>query len=860
MRAEESPAQLAAGGAPHNTETASTGPSIPTARPGDTLPDPVLAAALDCAAAGLSVVPIGAGKTPPMAWKGYQDTRATAEQIHRWFAPGHRYGLGLVTGPVSGNLEMAELEQNAMSGITRIREYAEAVGQLDLWTKATTGWLEQSPSGGLHYLYRTDDTPAGNTKLARRPATPEELAANPSDRIKVLTETRGTGGLTVLAPTPGTLHPSRKPWNRLLGGPTTMPTLTAGEVQGFHRMLSILDEMPAPAARQAAPQGATPFSAAPSRQSSGAFDGVSPLDDFEARTPWADILEGWTLIYTAGDGTSYWRRPGKPTGQASATTGRSGERDRLFVFSTSTDFPDLEPITKPHAYAILHHGGDDSAAASALRRQGYGQSPHAPGATTPPQAPAPTPAGNQTAPTTDRTATDTAATPDTRHRGQVRIAYRVQDAYAGRLLHVHGIGWHHWDGKRWAEDTGGYAKRAVMDTLRQALADSLGDADLRTDVRKCESAAGLAGVLDIAAALEPFAATVADLDADPWLLNVANGTLDLRTMELQDHNPQDRITKVTQAAYRADTAGPTWDAFLARVLPDNDIRAYLQSYVGVGLAGKVLEHKLAIATGSGRNGKGVFYQALGAALGDYAAVAEPDLFMHRDNAHPTGEMDLRGRRWIVVSESDEGRKLAEATVKRLTGGDKLKARRMRQDFVEFVPSHTALLVTNHLPRVSGDDAAIWARLRVVPFDVVIPPEEQDPRLPEHLELELDAVLSWAITGWRRYQDNGGLTEPAAVTNATDHYRADNDALGRFIEECCDTGPGYTGFTEALHRAWTDWAALDGAKPLSARALGQALEARGYTARKGTGGVRVRQGIQVKIGPADSRQSGIFDRP
>jgi putative DNA primase/helicase len=218
--------------------------------------------------------------------------------------------------------------------------------------------------------------------------------------------------------------------------------------------------------------------------------------------------------------------------------------------------------------------------------------------------------------------------------------------------------------------------------------------------------------------------------------------------------------------------------------------------------------------------------------------------MHREGAHPTGEMDLRGRRWVVVSESDKDRRLAEATMKRLTGGDMIRARRLYQDFTEFTPSHTAALVTNHLPKVSGDDAAIWARLRIVPFDVVIPAEEQDPHLPEKLQLEMDAILTWAVAGWQDYRQQG-LAAPAAVRAATDNYHRDADALGRFISDECDTGPGYSALTEALHQAWNEWAAADGVPPMSKRAFGAALEQRGYEARKGTGGVRIRAGIQLK---------------
>lgn len=430
---------------------------------------------------------------------------------------------------------------------------------------------------------------------------------------------------------------------------------------------------------------------------------------------------------------------------------------------------------------------------------------------------------------------------ESEHRGQARMAYRLAEAHGDQLMFVHGIGWHTWDGRRWVEDRHGRATRAVLEVLRTALAGSLDDKALRDDVRKCESEAGLNGVLGIAQALETFAFTVEDLDPDPYLLNVANGTLDLRTMMLRDHDAADRITKVTTGAYDPQAAGTSWQAFLARVLPDEPVQAFLRRYVGLALSGAVLEHKLALLTGTGRNGKGVFYGAVNYALGDYAGTADPDLFMHRENAHPTGEMDLRGMRWVVVSESDQGRRLAEATVKRLTGGDRIKARRMRQDFVEFTPSHTAALVTNHLPRVSGDDPALWARLRVVPFDVTIPTNEQDPRLPEALQLEADAVLSWALAGWADY-DEHGLAEPPAVVRATEDYHAAADAVARFIEAECLVNPHMHVSVAELWERWCRWRVDDGAEEVSKKALGEALDRRGFPVHRATGGHRVRRGI------------------
>lgn len=431
------------------------------------------------------------------------------------------------------------------------------------------------------------------------------------------------------------------------------------------------------------------------------------------------------------------------------------------------------------------------------------------------------------------------------HRGQARIAYRLADRYADELLHVTGLGWHAWDGARFTYDDRGTTKRAVLSELRRALATSLDDKELRTDVRKCESASGVNGVLELAGALEPFAAAVADLDADPHLLNVANGTLDLHTLKLQPHSPADRITKVCRGAYTADTESVAWEAFLARVLPDETVRLFVQRLIGMSLLGTVREHVLAILTGEGANGKGTFYKAVCNALGDYASTAEPDLFMHRDGAHPTGEMDLLGRRLIVVSESERDRRLAEATMKRLTGGDTIRARRMRQDFVEFNPSHTALLVTNHLPKVSGDDPAIWRRIRVVPFNVTIPEGERDKALDDRLALEADAILTWAVNGWRDYLKHG-LDEPALVRQATDTYQRNSDAVARFIDECCHTSPAVKCVTGQLFEKWERWRITDGAEPMSLKAFGLALTSKGYPVdSKSVNGKKWRHGISQR---------------
>jgi len=413
------------------------------------------------------------------------------------------------------------------------------------------------------------------------------------------------------------------------------------------------------------------------------------------------------------------------------------------------------------------------------------------------------------------------------------MAYRLAAKYADRLMHVHGLGWHHYDGARWTPDTSGAAKRAVLDVLRCALAESLGDKELQADVRKCESAAGINGVLDIAAALEQFAVTVDDLDADPDLLNVANGVLDLRTRGLRDHDPADRITKVTVGRYVPEADRSTWDGFLAQVIPDAEERAYLQRVAGQAVHGTVREHLFPVLIGTGANGKGTAYGALTHALGDYAVIVNPDILMVRDRGGIGGPemMTLLGARLVVGSETEEGRKLDEATMKRLTGGDELTARNLYCPPVSWRPSHQLVYVTNALPVVKGNDPAVWRRIRVIPFDVVVPPEDRDPRLPETLMAHADAVLTWVVEGWFDYEDNGGMREPASVLRATGQYQTESDAVARFIADECETGAHLHATTRELFGAWGSWAHRDGAEPLSERAFSAELDRLGYDSRR-----------------------------
>ncbi|MGW3024806.1 bifunctional DNA primase/polymerase [Streptomyces sp. NPDC001221] len=333
--------------------------------------------------AGLCPLPVRAdgSKAPDVrSWTQYKVTRSTPEEHDHWFGDGRRTGIGIVTGAVSGNVELIEFEGLAVREglLDEVTELAHNSGLGDLWGAVTTGWADQSPSGGVHYKVVVKGRPAAaNKKLARRLAhedeyTPEErqrVAEKPNTKIvRVLIETRGEGGFVVIAPSHGPVHPSGQPYVRLAGGPTTMAVVEAEDMEALYALCQAMDAMPTEEKAKTAPR--------PKRELPAGT--VRPGDDFENKADWPEIIgDEFEPIFTRGQ-TTYWRRKGKNRG-ISATTGHAADRDRLYVFSTSTAFEAETPYDKFAAYTLLTQGSTNSEAfkraAAALRGKGYGSEP-----------------------------------------------------------------------------------------------------------------------------------------------------------------------------------------------------------------------------------------------------------------------------------------------------------------------------------------------------------------------------------------------------------------------------------------------------------------------------------------------------
>lgn len=425
-------------------------------------------------------------------------------------------------------------------------------------------------------------------------------------------------------------------------------------------------------------------------------------------------------------------------------------------------------------------------------------------------------------------------------------ARRLVDAHGDDLRHAPQLGyWLVWDGRRWAQDLTGEVVRRAKAVADAILDEARAEADerlFRWGLRS-QSASSIANMISLAATEPGMPVLVDRLDADSFAFNARNGTIDLRTGELRPHSKIDLITKLSDVAYDPDAACPTWERTLFDVFGgDAEVIRLIQRFAGYSLTGDVSEQKMTFSHGSGANGKTTVLNALRQTVGEYGMHLDPAVLMASDHdQHPTGLTDLRGARLVTTVETEQGRRLNEALTKMLTGGDPIRARRMRQDYFEFLPSHKLWFAGNHLPRISGTDYGIWRRIVLVPFEVEFGPERADKMLPGRLAAEAPGILAWAVRGCLDWQRDG-LGIPERVTKATAAYRQSQDHLGRFLGDACTTGDGCYVRTADLRAAYEAWCSEQGERAWSAQAMGRELTARGFDTTKLAGGVRAWLGL------------------
>lgn len=840
-----------------------------------------LAAALSAYDAGCSVIPIagdGTKKTSLTQWNPYRQKRATREQIAVWMAD--HTGYAIVCGPASGNLEV--LDFDSAETYQAFLEAGEALGLGELLGRLRSGYEERTPDGGTHLPYRCMMT-AGNTKLAKRPGPPKPEKPN-EPTVETLIETRGDGGYFIAAPSNGRVHPSGRAWVKRAGGFDTLPNIEPEERAQLFALARSFDEMPIESA------DATP--AAPRASGEGKRPGEVFREQHGTLDAFRGIVEphGWKMTHRRGE-VGYFRRPGKDDGW-SATFAHAGS-DLFYPFTSSTAFEAERGYNVFSVFAILNHGGDFTAAARELGKQGYGDplpierpagAPSSGGAQTATEAP---PATEEDHPRFALTDMGNAERFIYRHRGNVRycpelgswlIWEQTTDA-AGAIR-----------GGRWLRD-----ENHRVYTLAQHAVRSIYDEANREDeieerqklakhAIRSEATGRIEAMVKQAQWLDDVTITTAELDQDAWLLNVANGTVDLRTGKLRRPRKEDFITRMVPVPYDPDAPRDTWRQFLERIFtrPGNNgqptvaLMDYAQRLFGYATIGDPRERILPILWGGGRNGKTTMLEAICDTLGSgYAGAIDPALlYSKRDESQNQQHIaQLWGMRIVVAVEGGEDQKLDSALVKRITGRDTLKGRFLYKNQFSFTPTHVIALATNHKPRVSDSTASIWDRLRLVPFGARFFSEDEqefayaaewqkaDRLLPERLKQERTGILAWLIEGAVRYAKDG-LKAPAIVMKSTNEYKAGEDIVGRFIGDCCLTMPDASVPFRELYDAYALWHAdaTDG-DPTSEKAFGRRLTEKGFqTDTEGTGKskFRVRRGLRLRAAgdvPLDTPPGG-----
>jgi putative DNA primase/helicase len=415
--------------------------------------------------------------------------------------------------------------------------------------------------------------------------------------------------------------------------------------------------------------------------------------------------------------------------------------------------------------------------------------------------------------------------------------------------------WFIWEGSRWCPDVTGEVPRHAKLTIRTLYQDAaqLADETLRDEVikhaLKSEAAGKIRAMLELAATEPEISLTTDQLDANPWKLNLMNGTIDLKTGELNDHKRTDYITKLAPVLYNEKARAPRWLKFLDEIMAGNDeLISFIQRAVGYSLTGDVREHCLFFCYGQGRNGKSTFLEVIHALLGDYATKAEFTTFQSRRGEGPRNDIArMRGARFVSATEAHGERGFDETVIKQMTGGDTLVARRLYEDLFEFRPQFKLWLAANHKPMVKEQTEAFWSRIRMIPFTVIIPPEKRQKNLGQVLQNEMSGILNWALEGCQHWR-TGGLQEPESVVKATKAYKEEGDVLSEFIAVRAKLSDDGWSSTSSLYQAFTDWwmeTRGHRSQPLSPVAFGRLLSERVDLRQKKRAGIRGWQGIFVK---------------
>lgn len=807
-----------------------------------------------------SVIPIRADgtKSPMVSWKQYQESMADPSTVKNWFE--ERWpncGVAVICGQVSGNLEMLELEGRANDEHTIRRIEAACIenGIGDLWQVLTTdGYTEMTPSGGLHLLYRViGQSVPGNEKIASRPAHDNELnveerqrkEANPDHTIiRVLAETRGEGGYVIVAPTGGHCHPSGFGWTTLTGTPGEFIVISWEQRKRLHEAVRSVLHVPVT-------QDLIPVKTVTVAIERDPNAPLTPVEDFNARASWNDAWfteQGWRVHHQDGN-EIFWTRPGKDwaDGHSASTGVRDGGQDCLYVWSTSTGLPIEVPLTKFMVYAHYKFNNDRSAAAQFLRRTGWGTPVHPPLkelSDTDLQLKEGTPPTDLPPHSLEHLAYDfTGGVVLT----DIGYANRINESYIDRLRYnAMAKTWHVWHAGSgcWESDWHMFVINAVKketdntyNHLRRIQKQNpIAAGELKPLVKQAQSAMNNNRVKAITEMLQSTPNMTIhpnEFDMNLDLLNLQNGTLNLNTFELKPHDPTDLITMTFNAAYDPDAECPNFVKYLNDVFPDEEVREYIQRAVGYSLLGKPRERALFILHGPSGTGKSVFTEVMTELFGTYGTSAPSSTFKLKTHDSSFDVHDLRGKRLVSASELPQKLEMNEELVKRLTGGDRIKSRGLYERFIEWDARCVIWIATNHLPNLTGDDDAMWRRVRTIPmWSIIKDQKEEIGGYSTILIQEANGLLNWALEGLTKYREKG-LAEPSVIINDIAAYRNESDSVMSWLTTMLDEGtycitPENRTSATVAHTDYETFCHENGTKPFGPRRFIKRME----TAHKG----------------------------
>jgi phage/plasmid primase, P4 family, C-terminal domain len=442
------------------------------------------------------------------------------------------------------------------------------------------------------------------------------------------------------------------------------------------------------------------------------------------------------------------------------------------------------------------------------------------------------------------------------------LAKRYSDTVA---WHREAREWYSWDGQKWASGAEmqvlQLAKALVPDMITEAnhmVVRAVGEDELNRakaiyrDTIKAKSEKCIKSFLELSKS--DLYVNSSRFDSDPFLLNCQNGIVDLRTGKLYPHEPASYVSKITNAAYRPGAKFKLFSDFLKQITCDDpELAGYFQQICGMAAIGKVYHEGMCIFYGSGQNGKSTFLNCISRIFGTYSGEINPEVLMsQRDGKQPVGITAIEGKRFVTAFETEEGRRLSGAMLKRLASSDPITGRELYQKERSFLPSHTLILSTNHLPKVGSNDTGTWRRIMVVPFRANIQGKRQIKDFAGVLyNADADAILSWIIEGAMAYiKNNYHIQIPTAVKQSTEDYAAGEDWLSRFICDCCDLDQ-FEESGSKLFSTYDNWCQENNEYRRSSNEFAKALKDKGFEkkhSRYGTRwiGIRVNPEVQSNI--------------